>query len=311
MTRTTGLTSFLLVSLTLGHRVSAEPAKERPPPVLPCPDADRGMACVPGGWFVMGNDNDRHVCEQRKPGWRRVPNAAPAHRVWVQTFLIDRFEVTYREFEKCIDEGSCDRRPEDGRWGPLYSDFSRPRQPAAGINWFQARQYCRTRGADLPTEAQWELAARGLQSESHPWGESPATCRNAVIKVPKLGRSCGAKKKGNPDKGRALVVGSRPAARFGTYDLIGNIEEWVLDWYSHDYAACGDGCLGVEPRGPCDGAERCPGHDQKVVRGGSWYWDASHATGWHRRPHYPDNEVKRRYHHFGFRCARSLVGVTQ
>ena len=85
--------------------------------------------------------------------------------------------------------------------------------------------------------------------------------------------------------------------------MMGNSWEWVLDWYSKSYADCGEACEGIDPKGPCDGAERCPRHYMKVVRGGSWYWDASRATGVFRRPHFPANEP---FHHFGFRCAASV-----
>jgi formylglycine-generating enzyme required for sulfatase activity len=87
--------------------------------------------------------------------------------------------------------------------------------------------------------------------------------------------------------------------------MMGNAWEWVHDWASDSYAACGDACAGIDPRGPCDGAEECPGHDQRVVRGGSWYWPAEYATGTHRRTHFPINEISN-FHHFGFRCAASV-----
>ena len=117
-------------------------------------------------------------------------------------------------------------------------------------------------------------------------------------------RSCGAKKRRGkgPEKGRVLEVGSRPAGRYGLYDMVGNAEEWVNDWYSIDFATCGDECLGVNPKGPCDGSKKCK-RRYKIVRGGSWYYPKEHATGLHRRPHGPDNKP---FHHFGFRCAASF-----
>jgi formylglycine-generating enzyme required for sulfatase activity len=87
--------------------------------------------------------------------------------------------------------------------------------------------------------------------------------------------------------------------------MAGNAYEWVADWFSVDYARCGADCSGPDPAGPCGGgAEPCSGHPKKVVRGGSWYWPAYHATTFHRRAHDPDNEP---FHHFGFRCAAPLA----
>jgi formylglycine-generating enzyme required for sulfatase activity len=84
--------------------------------------------------------------------------------------------------------------------------------------------------------------------------------------------------------------------------MSGNAWEWVADWYSKSYQACGKDCQGTNPKGPCQGAAKCPGHPEKVVRSGSWYWDASYATTTKRRSHFPEN--KPQYHHFGFRCAK-------
>ena len=289
--------------LMLGIFVGAAEATPIPE-VIGCAPSPEGMACVPGGWFIRGADDDTHVCKQRfGAALRKRPNARPAAKVWLQTFYIDTHEVTFAEYAACIRAKTCDLRPEDGRWGPLYSDFNRPRQSITGANWFQARQYCRSLGKELPTEAQWEKAARGADGELYPWGSAPPTCAVAVIKDPKRGRSCGVKKRGTASTGRVLEVGGKPAGRYGLYDMIGNVEEWVADWYSDDYAACGDACAGVDPKGPCAGADECPKHRFKVVRGGSWYWDASHGTGIHRRPHFPDNRAPKRFHHFGFRCA--------
>jgi formylglycine-generating enzyme required for sulfatase activity len=87
--------------------------------------------------------------------------------------------------------------------------------------------------------------------------------------------------------------------------MVGNSYEWVADWHSASYAACGDACQGVDPRGPCAGREPCKGHRHRVVRGGSWYWGPAHATTVYRRRHIPANHPY--IHHFGFRCAASAA----
>ena len=231
----------------------------------------------------------------------KTPDTRPASKVWVQTFFMDRTEVTNGAYRECVAAEKCRRA------GPAYKDFGGTLQPITGVSWFDAVEYCDFRGKHLPTEAEWEKAARGPSGDTHPWGSSPASCELAVIKDHR-GRSCGQKKRrgSRPATGRVLEVGSRPAGRYGLFDMVGNAEEWVFDWYTSSYAACASACEGANPRGPCGGAEKCRGHRYRVVRGGSWYWPASHATAYHRRPHYPDNGRKR-FHHFGFRCAASVA----
>ena len=99
-------------------------------------------------------------------------------------------------------------------------------------------------------------------------------------------------------------VGSRPPGRYGLYDMIGNVEEWVADWWTPSWLACGADCAGKNPKGPgrCPSQGDCPNHEYKVLRGGSWFWPAEHATGYHRRRHSPLNQP---FHHVGFRCAAS------
>ena len=242
------------------------------------------MSCIPGGPFTMGSDDG--------------PRAArPARRIWLQSYFLDQNEVTVAEYRRCVRSRRCEQA------GPRYADFNRPRQPINGVSWFDARRYCRAQGKHLPTEAEWEKGARGTEGDPFPWGHAPATCERAIIKD-RSGRSCGVRKRGrHPEKGRVWVVGSRPAGRYGLFDMAGNSYEWVADWYSKSYASCGAECAGISPKGPCGGAERCPRHHRRVVRGGSWYWPAAHALGYHRRAHLPGNDP---FHHFGFRCAASL-----
>jgi len=267
-----------------------------------CGAAPAGMSCVAGGPFIRGSDTP-HECNQVLPT-RLHPkkgrvDTAPAATVWEQTFYMDVTEVTFAAFGACIKSGKCTKA------GPQYSDFSRPNQPIAGVSWFDADNYCRVQGKHLPTEAEWEKAARGPDGKAAPWGDAEATCDLAIIKDAR-GRSCGVKKLGAPDKGRPFEVMSRPAGVYGLYDMAGNIEEWTADWYSFDYAECGAACLGTNPKGICGGKKTCDGHPFKSVRGGSWYWEGSHANGYHRRPHYPINQLgDGGFHHFGFRCAAS------
>jgi len=270
----------VIVVLAMGAGVLAADS----PAVLPCTESPQGMACIPGGPFIRGSDDG-------------PKDTRPQAEVWLQTFHMDLYEVTYAEYKTCEKQGKCPKA------GPNYNDFDRPRQPITGISWFDAVKYCEAHGKHLPTEAQWEKAARGTDGRLYPWGNEPATCERSVI-MDKTGRGCGTPKAGgHPEKGRPLEVGTRPAGIFGLFDMSGNSWEWVYDWYSSSYAACGAACQGVDPKGPCDGSTNCPGRYRRVVRGGSWYWPAEMASSIYRRPHFPANHP---FHHFGFRCAASV-----
>lgn len=252
------------------------------------------MMCVAGETFTRGHDGP-DACDQPENPRSRVNHQPPA-QVSVQTFYMDATEVTYAAYKECESTQGC---PSARPW---YKDFDRPKQPMLGVSWYDADRACRAMGKHLPTEAEWELAARGPDGALSPYGNEPVTCEQAVLKDER-GRSCGVKKKyGQADKGRTLEVGSRPAGRYGLYDMVGNAEEWVADWYTRSFEECGADCLGVNPGGPCAGESRCPGHRNKMVKGGSWYWPSGCATGYNRRPHVPSNKP---YHHFGFRCAAS------
>ena len=269
----------------------------------PCLEGEiKGMSCIPGGPFIRGSERPR-TCLQGEV--KRLPKDQPNHRpsstVTLPTFYMDITEVTYADYQACVRAKRCTPRK------PQYADYNAPRQPMVGVSWYDADRYCRAQGKHLPTEAEWEKAARGSRGELYPWGDDEVTCQRAVIKD-HSGRSCGVKKaRGKyPHKGKVLPVKSRPAGRYGLYDMIGNAEEWTADWYTRDWASCGEDCAGRAPRGPCPDQspeKACSKHSKKVVRGGSWYWPSSCATSWTRRPHYPSNKP---YHHFGFRCAASL-----
>ncbi len=269
-----------------------------------CPAAVEGMSCIPGAEFTRGLDDDPHACVQDHQPSDRRSAASPSARIFVDTFLMDQTEVTVEAYTACVKSGKC---PDSG---PVYADYRAPKQPITGNPWYDAVAFCESVGKRLPTEAEWELAARGPDAELYPWGNEPAAnCENAVI-MDETGRSCGEiKRRGkNPEKGRVLEVGSRPAGRYGLFDMVGNAEEWVADWWTPTWAECGADCQGDNPKGPCQGKEPCGDLTYRAVRGGSWYWPAEHANGYHRRRHHPTNKP---FHHFGFRCAKSLDAVPE
>lgn len=188
------------------------------------------------------------------------PDEQPAHVVSVARFRIDRTEVTREAFAACARAGGCTQpsRALDPR--------ESPRRPVTEITWAQARDYCRWAGKRLPTEAEWELAARGTDGRIYPWGDVPPTCDRAWT------HACGAE---------PADVGGRPlgASPFGLLDMAGNVDEWVDDLYApYDRARPNDA-------------------RQRVARGGAY--DAWHSRSTARNaldPSYRDASL-------GFRCA--------
>ena len=216
---------------------------------------------VPAGSFEMGE----------------VGLAEPVHTVELSGYWIDTYEVTNAHYAAYVNSG-------DGVASSYANDtiYSRPQQPVAGVSWFDADGYCRWAGLRLPTEAEWEMAARGTDGRTYPWGEETATCARAVME--EGGYGCG---RGNG----AWEVGSKPAgvSPYGAHDLAGNVFEWVADYWSDDYPS---GTVS-NPTGPASGADR-------VLRGGSWYFFPEYLRSANRIKSYP----RRRIGYYGFRCAQ-------
>jgi formylglycine-generating enzyme required for sulfatase activity len=168
------------------------------------------------------------------------------------------------------------------------------------VSWFDAGHHCEMLGKRLPTDAEWERAAGGLDHTTYSWGDEPLGCERANL-ADERGEGCG--------RGVTTEVGSYPAGHFGLFDMTGNVHEWVQDMYSPCLRGCdhecGDACFGENPKGPCGGAVgRCPGYGLRSVRGGSCFWPAERARVTARRGSGAPN---RGPHRFGFRCARDLV----
>jgi formylglycine-generating enzyme required for sulfatase activity len=192
-----------------------------------------------------------------------APTEKPRHSITVQSFQIDRTEVTQSAYVACVAAGSCQKTL--GRFDPE----DRPRRPVTGVTWDQARNFCRWIGKRLPTEAEWELAARGTDDRVYPWGDERPSCDKAHT------HECG---DGPAD------VDERPAGAspFGVMDMAGNVDEWVEDAYVPYGSAAA-----TQPSG------------ERVARGGAY--DAWHSRSTARSALQPD------YHDalVGFRCAVS------
>lgn len=248
-----------------------------------CPSegAPIGMACIPGGPAVVGAD-DQTMAER------------PQREVWVSTFFLDEHEVTNSDYARCEASGVCPKKP---RLPKSYGSFMGAKQPAIPISFTMARRYCTWVGKRLPTEAEWEKAARGGDAGyRYPWGDESPTCERANYK------GCA------PE--RTVRVGSFSPGAYGVYDLAGNGYEWVSDWESACYegceGACGEACSQRDPQGPCDGRPVCQGRNRRMLKGGSWYWPADQLRGSWRRAQKPASGL----HRLSFRCATSTPVLT-
>jgi len=190
------------------------------------------MVLIPAGEFWMGSDDG-------------LPDTRPMHRVHVSAYWLDKYEVTNREYRQCVEGGGCSL-PKDQS---SYNDPGRGEHPVTNVTWVQARNYCHWRGKRLPTEAEWEKAARGTDGRLYPWGNSEEVFRARARTVEQ-----------KPVKNGTEPIGSIQFAvsPYGVADLILNVSEWVNDWYAEDFYRSSPS---RDPQGPVRGSFR-------VLRGG-------------------------------------------
>jgi formylglycine-generating enzyme required for sulfatase activity len=230
---------------------------------------DVEMVLVPEGEFQMGDT-------------KALPEEMPPHLVHLDAFYIDKYEVTNKRYQECVEDGGCqtpyqtyffEQSPNRMYYGePQFENF-----PVIYVDWNMAKAYCEWRGARLPTEAEWEKAARGTEGNMYPWGKdldcTKANYQNCINRTTEVG---------------SYADGVSP---YGAYDMTGNVWEWVNDWYASNYYSISPG---RNPQGPITGQSR-------VMRGGSW--TRFDVTTFHRANYaqvYNNFEV-------GFRCASSLT----
>jgi len=206
------------------------------------------MRLVPAGEFTMGS-GERF-------------NETPAHKVYVDAFYLDTHEVTHLQWKRFIDanpdwrKDQADPALHDGKYlahwdGNLYEE-ALDNHPIYNVSWHAAAAYAKWAGKRLPTEAEWERAARGPEGFRYSYGnEYEETKANTGYKV-----------------GGTKPVGSYPPNAYGLFDLTGNVLEWCADWFADDYYAKSPE---RNPRGP----ETGPSH---VIRGGSWGYMADRCT---------------------------------
>jgi iron(II)-dependent oxidoreductase len=260
--------SFLFCSCNSGKQ---EPLREGAAPSLP-PHPD--MVLVPSGYFSMGSDSGE-IDEK------------PVHTVWLDSFYIDRFPVTNAQYAVYLRESGAE--------APLYWNDPKcndPRQPVVGVAWEQAITYCDWRSKkenavlSLPTEAQWEKAARGDDKRKYPWGNQPPDKKRAQTEI--------------SEKMPAVGVCELGRSPYGVSDLVGSVWNWCRDWYGKTYY---QDCPEKNPAGPEGGGRR-------VVRGGNWVFlgccsgTPAYALRTSRRNAFHPGIQKKS---IGFRCVKAIV----
>jgi formylglycine-generating enzyme len=251
------------------------------------------MVRVAASAFQMGSDETEVLgaladCVREAYGHRCTPtlfnNETPRHLVHVSSYWLDRFEVSVVDYDRCVAAGRCEQRPVS----EATRRFDRADYPVSRVSWNDAVDYCAFRGARLPTEAEFERAARGVIDRRYPWGNL------FNVWASNHGRFGWDVTDAADGFAELAPVGSFPAGATpeGIYDLAGNVAEWVADRYSPTYEA-GEA---RDPRGPGVG-----GSNLRVVRGGSYAHPRFRLRGAARA----FAEPSERRSTLGFRCARS------
>lgn len=212
-------------------------------------EVPEGMVLIPATEYMMGCDpehNNSYNCPS---------DELPQHKVSLSAYAIDVYEVTNAQYAACVAAGGCvapivtDSKTRDDYYqNPEYANF-----PMINVKWEQAQAYCTWAGKRLPTEAEWELAARGTTPKAYPWGDEAPDCSKGNIYHNATMSAC---------VGDTVAVGSYPegASEFGVMDMTGNVWEWVADSYIEDFYSLS----------PTENPLAEEANQLRTVRGGGW-----------------------------------------
>ena len=243
------------------------------------------MSYVPEGAFVMGSENPE------------LEGSGPVHTVYLDAFWIDRTEVTNGMYQECVEAGGCEPPSSAGSdtrdfyYGNAeYADY-----PVVFVDWFSATDYCTWAGRRLPTEAEWEKAARGIHGARFPWGNGGIS-GNLLNFADRNSDVAWADQSIDDGYADTAPVGSYPdgTSPYGVLNMAGNVNEWVADWYDGDYYSISPE---ANPTGPTSGAPEY----RRVFRGASFIDIGFAAESALRRRHSPSDAGRTG----GFRCAAS------
>lgn len=272
----------LLCIIAVACTPTPTPAPATKPPVVaangtPAPD---GMALIPAGAFKMGSTTDQAMTECKKfradceAAWYAVEE--PVHTVDLPAFYMDIYEVTNVAYRACETAGTC-KTPHfttSATHPDYYTNTQYDNYPVINVNWDNAKTFCEWRGGRLPSEAEWEKAARGTDGRTYPWGEGLDTTHANFADS----------KTGDP-----VAVGSYESGKspYGLYDMTGNVWEWVADW------------LEAYPGGD-PAASPAFGQKARGLRGGAWFDPGNSIHAAFRGMLDPVQS----FGNIGFRCAR-------
>jgi formylglycine-generating enzyme required for sulfatase activity len=234
------------------------------------------MVYIPAGEFIMGSADENVTLDEK-----------PAHKIILKAYYIDKCEVTNSQYQQFIQQTGHPAPFVDAEWAAPYNwhGVSFPEgmanYPVVLVTWDDARTYAQWAGKRLPTEAEWEKAARGgLISQKYPYGNTLELHHANFYK-------------GFMRKRSLMPVGSFVPGGFGLYDMAGNVWEWCQDWYDDAYYKI---TPSANPQGPAEGLYR-------VMRGGCWINDKNYLRCAQRSKNVPEN----RSHLVGFRCILSAA----